>query len=134
MAFQKEENINKVNSNDRKYLCFNYCYNNNIPICHNTYQTLIGVSYKYLDSIIKHLRKHGLKERVHENTGRVPKNMKHIEVSYDVACEVYEFLKNYSNIHGLLSPSHKFNKATASVIFLLTNYSYYSVYRDYLTA
>src|SRR4051812_22739705 len=75
-----------------------------------------------------------MEECVHGNTGRAPKNMNHIEVNYNVACEVYEFLKNYSNIHGLPSPGRKLNKATAPVIFLPTNYNYYSVYRDYTTA
>jgi hypothetical protein len=32
LAFQKDENTKKVNSSNRKYLRFNYCYNNNIPI------------------------------------------------------------------------------------------------------
>ena len=49
MAFQKNENNNK------KYLHFNYCYNNNILICYTIYQTLIKVSYKYLDIMIQYL-------------------------------------------------------------------------------
>lgn len=68
-------------------MCFNYCYNS-IPICRNTYENLIGVSHKYLDSMIQHLREHGLEERVHGNTGRALKNMNRIEVSYNVACEI----------------------------------------------
>src|SRR3954454_16305353 len=75
-----------------------------------------------------------MEERVHENTGRTPKNMKRIEVSYDVACEVYEFLKNYSNIHGMPSPGRNFNRTTIPVVFLPTSYNYYSVYRDYVIA
>src|SRR3954454_11689647 len=75
-----------------------------------------------------------MEERVHENTGRTPKNMKRIEVSYDVAYEVYEFLKNYSNIHGMPSPGHNFSKVTTPVVFLPTSYNHYSVYRDYVIA
>ncbi|PKY39571.1 hypothetical protein RhiirA4_415139 [Rhizophagus irregularis] len=134
MAFQKDKNTKKVSSDNRKYLRFNYSYNNDIPICRNTYQTLLGVSHKYLDTIIQHFREYGMDERVHGNTGRAPKNMKRIEVSYDVACDVYEFLKNYSNIHGMPSPGRNLNKATTPVVFLLTSYNYYTVYRDYVTA
>ena len=44
LAFQKDENTRKVITNNRKYLRFNYCFNNNLPICHTTYQALLGVS------------------------------------------------------------------------------------------
>ena len=134
MAFQKDENTKKVSSENRKYLRFNYSYNNDIPICRNTYLTLLGVSHKYLNSIVQHLREHGLEERIHGNTGRTPKNMDRIEISYDVACDVYEFLKNYSNIHGMPSPGRNFNRATTPAVFLPTSYNYYSVYRDYVVA
>ena len=134
LAFQKDENTRKVSSENRKYLRFNYSYNNDTPICRNTYQTLLGVSHKYLDSIIQHLRKYGMEERIHGNTGRAPKNMERIEVNYNVASDVYEFLKNYSNIHGMPSPGRNFNKATTPVVFLPTSYNYYSVYRDYAAA
>lgn len=134
MAFQKDENTKKVSSKNRKYLYFNYSYNNDIPIYHNTYQTLLGISYKYLDSIIQHWWEYGIDECVHENTGRAPRNIKRIEVSYDIACNVYEFLKNYSNIHGIPSPGHNFNRTTIPVVFLPTSYNYYSVYRNYVIA
>ena len=55
LAFQKDENTKKVTSNNRKYLRFNYCFNNNLPICLTTYQALLGVSHKYLDAMIQHL-------------------------------------------------------------------------------
>ncbi|UZO12804.1 uncharacterized protein OCT59_004320 [Rhizophagus irregularis] len=99
MAFQKDKNTRKVNSNDRKFVRFNYCYNNDLLICRTMYENLIGASHKYLDTIIQHLREHSIEERVHGNTGRAPKNMKRIEVNYDVANDVQVFLKNYSNVH-----------------------------------
>lgn len=134
IAFQQDENTRKVTANNRKFFRFKYCYNNNISVCRSTYQALIGVGHTYLDNIIKHLREYGLEERIHGNTGNVPKNMKRIEVNYDIACEIYNFLKNYSDIHGLPSPGRKFNKTTMPVIFLPTNCSYASVYRDYVRA
>ncbi|CAG8489995.1 14401_t:CDS:2 [Cetraspora pellucida] len=65
LAFQKDENTNKVNTTNRKYLRFNYCYNNSLPICRATYEALVGVSHSYIDSMIQHLKKHGLEERIH---------------------------------------------------------------------
>ncbi|PKC50171.1 hypothetical protein RhiirA1_487160, partial [Rhizophagus irregularis] len=104
------------------------------PICHSTYQALVGVGHSYLDNVIKHLREFGFEERIHGNTGNVPKNMIHVEVNYDMVCEIYNFLKNYSDIHGLPSPGRKLNKITMPVVFLPTNFSYASVYRDYTQA
>jgi hypothetical protein len=87
-----------------------------------------------LDNVIKHLRENGLEERIHGNTGRVPKNMKQAEIDYGVACEFYNFLKNYADIHGLPSLGRNFNKISMPVVFLLTNCSYASVYREYIQA
>uniref|UniRef100_U9UWU0 Uncharacterized protein n=1 Tax=Rhizophagus irregularis (strain DAOM 181602 / DAOM 197198 / MUCL 43194) TaxID=747089 RepID=U9UWU0_RHIID len=134
MAFQHDENTKKVTANNRKFFHFKYCFNNSTPICHSTYQALVGVGHSYLDNVIKHLREFGFEERIHGNTGNVPKNMIHVEVNYDMVCEIYNFLKNYSDIHGLPSPGRKLNKITMPVVFLPTNFSYASVYRDYTQA
>ncbi len=32
-------------------------------------------------------------ERIHGNTSKVPKNMKRVEINYDLACEIYNFFK-----------------------------------------
>ncbi|CAG8611398.1 12397_t:CDS:2 [Gigaspora rosea] len=85
-------------------------------------------------SLVKHLREHGLKERIHGNTGRAPKNMKCVEVNYSVACDVFMFLKNYSNIHGMPSPGRHFKELSMPIVFLPTSYNYASVYRDYVQA
>ena len=64
MAFQYDENTKKVTANNRKFFHFKYCFNNSTPICHATYQALVGASTFYLDtsaSIIKHLRESVLK-------------------------------------------------------------------------
>ncbi|RIB06995.1 hypothetical protein C2G38_2215644 [Gigaspora rosea] len=91
-----------------KYLHFGYYYNNDISVCCDTYLALTGISYKYLENIKQHLQEHGLEERIHGNTGRAPKNIKRIEVNYDVACDIFKFLKNYSNIHSMPSPGQYF--------------------------
>jgi len=132
IAFQKDENTKKVNSNNRKFLCFNYCFNNSLSICHTTYQDLVGVGHMYLDNVIKHFQKYGLEECIHGNTGRAPKNMKCVEVNYGVASKIYNFLKNYSDIYGIPSPRQYFNKISIPVIFLPTSYNYASVYHDYV--
>ncbi|CAG8475198.1 35724_t:CDS:2 [Gigaspora margarita] len=82
MAFQKNEDPKKVSNENKKYVHFRFCYNNSIQVCHDTYLALVGVSYKYLDTIKKHLQEHGLGERIYENTGRAPKNMKRVERDY----------------------------------------------------
>ncbi|GBC06484.1 hypothetical protein RclHR1_06880001 [Rhizophagus clarus] len=55
MAFQKDDNTRKANSDNRKFVCFSYCYNSNLPICRTTYKNLIETSHKYLDAIIHYL-------------------------------------------------------------------------------
>ena len=92
MAFQKDENTRKANKNNRKFVRFNYRYNNDLLICRTTYKNLIGTSHKYLDTIIQHLREHGIEERVHGNTGRAPKNMNRIKVNYDVTCKIIIYI------------------------------------------
>ena len=121
-----------MSTNNRKFLRFKYCFNKSLPICRTTYQNLTGVGHTYLDSIIKYFREYGLEERTHGNTGRAPKNMKRIEVNYSVACEIYNFLKNYADVYDLPSPGRNFNKISIPVIFLPTSFSYASVYRDYI--
>ncbi|GBB93719.1 hypothetical protein RclHR1_02220014 [Rhizophagus clarus] len=100
----RSSNQPKVSESNRKVVRFNYCYNNDLSICRAIYKNLIGASHKYLDTIIQHLREYGIEERIHENTGRAPKNMNRIKVNYDIACDVFSFLKNYSNVHGMPSP------------------------------
>jgi hypothetical protein len=60
--------------------------------------------------------------------------MNHIEVNYDIASDVFLFLKNYSNVHGMPSPGRHFNEISMPVVFLPTSFSYSSVYRDYVQA
>jgi hypothetical protein len=60
--------------------------------------------------------------------------MNRIKVNFDMACDVFEFLKNYSNIHGMPSPGRHCNENCTPVIFLPTSFSYASVYRDYVQA
>ncbi|RIA90814.1 hypothetical protein C1645_769005, partial [Glomus cerebriforme] len=98
IAFQKDKEITK----NKKYFHFNFCFNNNLLICHTTYLALIEVSHYYLDNIKKHLQKYSLQERIHGNTGNIPKNKNHIEVNYNLAYEIHEFLKNYTNIYALV--------------------------------
>ncbi|PKC56964.1 hypothetical protein RhiirA1_473231 [Rhizophagus irregularis] len=118
----------------KKNCRFKYCFNNSLPICRITYENLVGIGHIHLDNLIKHFREYGLKERIHGNTGRSPKNMNRVEINYGMSCEIYNFLKNYSDIHGLLSPGRKFSKISMPVVFLPTSYSYASVYRDYIQA
>jgi hypothetical protein len=134
LAFQQDENTKKITSNDRKIIRFRYCFNNSLPICRTTYQNLTGVGHTHLDNVIKHLREYSLEERTYDNTGRSPKNMKRIDVNYSVATEIYNFLKNYADVHGLPSSGRNFNKISIPVIFLPTSFSYASVYRDYVQA
>src|SRR4051812_12261480 len=104
MAFQKDTKNNK----DKKYLCYNFHYNNNLSICYPMYLALIGINHKYLDNIKGHLQQYGLEECTHGNTSKTLKNKNCIEVNYDLVYEIQEFLKNYANIHGIPSPGPKF--------------------------
>ena len=60
--------------------------------------------------------------------------MKCFKVNYDVVCEIHEFLKNYANIYGLLLLKWYFNKIFMAVVFFSTNYSYASIYHNYIQA
>lgn len=68
----------------------------------------------------------------YDNTSNIPKNINHVDVNYDVIYRIYKFLKNYSNIRGLLLPRRNFNKISILVVFLLISYSYMSVHCDYI--
>ncbi|KAF0405435.1 chaperonin: PROVISIONAL [Gigaspora margarita] len=133
-AFQKNKDTKKVVSDDRKNVRFRYCYNDDVPVCLNTYLTLVGVSRTYLDNIKRHLQEHGFEERRHGNTSRAPKNINRIEVNYEIARDLYKFLKNYSNIHGMPSPGRHCNKISMLIVFLPTSFNYASVYQDYIQA
>ncbi|CAG8801957.1 38540_t:CDS:2, partial [Gigaspora margarita] len=108
IAFQKDENTNKVTATDRKYIRFNYCYNNSLPICRATYEALVGVSHNYIDSMIQHLKKHGLEERIHGNTGKSPKNMKHRDfyASY-ISSKSYSYASVYRDYIQAFKVEHK---------------------------
>ncbi|CAG8774911.1 14756_t:CDS:1, partial [Gigaspora rosea] len=95
---------------------------------------LVGVGHAYLENIIKNLREHGLEERVHGNTSRTSKNLDRIEVNYNIACDIYEFLKNYYNIYGMPSPGWQCTEISMPIVFLLISYNYALVYHDYVQA
>ncbi|RGB37405.1 hypothetical protein C1646_756931 [Rhizophagus diaphanus] len=78
--------------------------------------------------------KHGIKECIYGNTGKAPKNINHIKVNYYIASDIFLFLKNYSNVYGMPSPEQHFNEISMPVVFLLTSFSYTSIYRDYIQA
>ncbi|GES78278.1 hypothetical protein GLOIN_2v1484099 [Rhizophagus clarus] len=82
--------------------------------------------------IIFQYAEHSLGEHIYDNTGNTSKNMNRIKINYSLAYKIHEFLKNYANMHGIPSPGQKFFKFTMPIIFLLTNFSYVSVYRDYV--
>ncbi|CAG8688113.1 21019_t:CDS:2 [Cetraspora pellucida] len=68
MAFQKDENTKKVTTTNRKYLQFNYCFNNSLSVCYTTYEVLVRVNHKYIDAIIQYLKEYSLDERIYSNT------------------------------------------------------------------
>ncbi|CAG8521290.1 24211_t:CDS:1, partial [Cetraspora pellucida] len=72
-AFQKNEDTRKVANDNRKHVCFRYCYNNDVSVCFNAYLTLVGVSHTYLDNIKQHLQEHKFEECRHRNTDRALK-------------------------------------------------------------
>ena len=53
-------------------------------------------------------------------------------IDKNVAELVKNFLENYAEVHGLPSPGRSINRITQSVIFLPTEISYKSVYKDFL--
>ncbi|CAG8572773.1 8733_t:CDS:2, partial [Scutellospora calospora] len=108
MAFQKDENMKKVTATNRKYLQFNYCFNNSLLVCCTIYEALVGVNHKYIDTIIQYLKEYSLDKHIHSNISKSPKNINRVEINYDII--------------------------SMPVIFLRTSYSYASVYHDYIQA
>ena len=55
-------------------------------------------------------------------------------IDKNVAEVVKNFLENYAEVHGLLSLGRSINRITQSIVFLLAEMSYKSIYRDFLAS
>ena len=83
-----------------------------------------------LVNIQEHLHKNGLNERIHKNTGRIPKTDSRIFIDSNITFSLKQFLTQYSNIHGLPSPlRHKNDSGT--FIYLPTDKNIKSIYNEY---
>ncbi len=55
-------------------------------------------------------------------------------IDKNIAEVVKNFLENYTEVHGLPSPGRSTNRITQSIVFLLAEMSYKSVYRDFFAS
>ncbi len=55
-------------------------------------------------------------------------------IDKNIAEVVKNFLENYAEVHELPSPGRSINRITQSIVFLLAEMSYKSVYRDFLAS
>jgi len=64
-------------------------------------------SEKQFKNTTKHLKDNGLIPMIHGNTGKIPKCTYPFEVTY----EAIQFIKNFTDIHGLPQPSARRGRA-----------------------
>ena len=131
LVFNSNVNKNNQQKNKKK---FNYRFNSKIPLCKNTYLKLVGIKKEHMKNLKKHLFENGLTERIHGNVKKIPTLNTRVTINYDVSTDVYAFLINYSNIHGLPSPGRHMKTDTIPIIYLPTENSYSSVYEDFSKA
>jgi hypothetical protein len=124
-----EINNELENSKVHKY---KYCFNASFPICQPTYLKICGINKRFLNTLQDDLYKNGLKERIHGNTGRVPKIDNKIFLDTSITFSVKQFLIQYSNIYGLPSPLRHKNDS-GIFIYLPTDKNITSIYEEYKT-
>jgi hypothetical protein len=110
----------------------NYRYNfmHNLPLCKPAYMKLCGITEYMLNTLQDDLQINGLSERLHKNTGRIPKIKSRAQVDLEVGLMVKQFLLQYADIFGLPSPMRHFDDSDA-FIYLPTGKTYVSVYNEF---
>ncbi|CAG8845929.1 28257_t:CDS:2, partial [Gigaspora margarita] len=109
---------------------YRYCYNYSFPLCKPAFLKLYGINEYFLSAMQEHLQNEGLTERIHGNTGRVPKVKSKVFLDSSVTFPVKHFLEQYGAINGLPSPMrHK--SESEPFIYLSTSSTYVSVYNEF---
>jgi hypothetical protein len=77
------------------------------------------------------LRENGISPRIHGNNKRTPNIKNRVSVDNEVAECLKTYIKNYAEYYGLPSPGSHINKDTIAIVYLPSDTTYRSVYRDY---
>ena len=85
-----------------------------------------GISLKYFQTLLYHVYKHGLSDRVHGNVG----NQSH---AYDkiVYKRVARFITNFGEEYGMPDPGHIRNRSATPLVLLPSRITKFSVYIAY---
>ncbi|CAG8752889.1 13609_t:CDS:2 [Dentiscutata erythropus] len=81
-------------------------------------------------SMQEHLKNEGITERIHGNTGHVPKIKSKVFLNFSITFLVKHFLEQYGTINGLPSPIRHKNESEP-FIYLSTGSTYVSVYDEF---
>lgn len=122
--------ISNDSENTQKTQKYKYCYNSSFSLCKPVYLKLCGINEYLLSKLQNHLNENGLSERIHGNTGRIPKSNTKVFPNSDITFPLKQFLVQYSNIHGLPSPMRHRNDS-GTFIYLPTDKSIQSIYYEY---
>ena len=94
---------------------------------------MLGISHTYLEYVRNHFLITGLSARTHSNTGKIPIRKTKMLIDQHVKKVVKNFIEKLAQTHGLPDPG-RIKRITQTVIYLPTEKSYSSVYRDFLTS
>jgi hypothetical protein len=120
------ESTNITSESRHKY---RYNFSHHLSLCQPVYTKLCSITDYMLKTLQDDLQTNGLLERLHKNTGRIPKIKSRALVDLDVGLMVKQYLLQYANIFGLPSPMRHLNDSDA-FIYLPTGKTYTSVYNE----
>ncbi|CAG8795005.1 1082_t:CDS:1, partial [Racocetra persica] len=126
MAFEISDD--KVEVHQKHY--YRYCYNYSLPLCKPAFLKLYMINEYFLSAMQEHLKNEGITERIHGNTGHVPKIKSKVFLDSSITFPVKHFLEQYGTINGLPSLMRYKNKSEP-FIYLSTGSTYVSVYDEF---
>ena len=109
---------------------YRYSFNVSLPLCKNAYLKLCNLNDYLLSTLQNHLQENGLTERVHGNTGRIPRQDFRVFVDFNITSSIKQYLTQYGIINGLPSPMRHRNDS-GNFIYFPTSENYTSVYKKY---
>lgn len=97
------------------------------PICKDMFLHLYGIGYSRFRRLKEHYEEHGICQRTHGNTNRVPENA----TPHSTIEDFRIFLENYVEENGIILPGHIPGLKSAAVRVLSSSKSKMSVWRVY---
>ena len=102
----------------------------NVEVCVGTFLFLHAITLKYLKAIRSWYLKNGLVPRVHGNVGRKPRHT----FGHDIIEGVVQFIKLYTEVHGMPQPAAPRGRSDAPPIYLPASQNFKTVHAQYVAA